>query len=216
MTPAEWPLFGLELTTSRLVLRPPTDDDFPALLEAIDAGIHDPSYMPFSSPWTERPRDERAQSALQFWWRTRATWTSDDWQLVLAVFHQGRAVGVQEIMGKQFLQLREVTTGSWLTQAVQGQGLGKEMRAAALAFAFGHLGAQVARSDAYDDNPRSLGVSRGLGYRDNGTSRHLLGDGVKTLVNLEMTAAEWVQVADRWPTTVSGFGACQGMFGLDG
>ena len=43
------------------------------------------------------------------------------------------------------------------------------MRAAVLLFAFDHLGAQVARSAANAENPRSLGVSRRLGYRRDGT-----------------------------------------------
>jgi len=48
-----WPLFDLRLETSRLVLRPNRDDDFPGLLEPIDVGIHDPEAMPFSQPWTD-------------------------------------------------------------------------------------------------------------------------------------------------------------------
>ena len=45
------------------------------------------------------------------------------------------------------------------------------MRAAVVLFAFDHLGrAQVARSAANGgENPRSLGVSRRLGYRRDGT-----------------------------------------------
>lgn len=214
MTPTEWPLFGLQLETPRLVLRTPTDADFPSLLAAIDAGIHHPSYMPFTNPWTDRPQDERALSAVQFWWSRRAGWSVDDWGLMFAVFLDGRAVGIQEVMGRKFLKLREVETGSWLTQSVQGQGIGKEMRAAALSFSFGELGAQIARSGAYDDNPRSLGVSRALGYRENGARRQIVRDEVKTTIDLEITKGEWSAVADAYPTKVTGFDGCRHMFGL--
>jgi hypothetical protein len=40
-----WPLFDLQLQTDGILLRPPTDSDFAALLDAIDAGIHDPDVM---------------------------------------------------------------------------------------------------------------------------------------------------------------------------
>ncbi|HVF20542.1 MAG TPA: GNAT family N-acetyltransferase, partial [Mycobacteriales bacterium] len=131
-----WPLFGLTITTPRLVLRPPTDDDFPELLAAIESGIHDPAVMPFSVAWTDKPKAERERESVQWWWRQRADWKPEDWSLPLGVFLEGRAVGMQDVNGKQFSLLRVVETGSWLTREVQGQGLGKEMRAAALQLAF--------------------------------------------------------------------------------
>jgi len=57
------------------------------------------------------------------------------------------------------------STGSWLGAAYQGRGLGTEMRAAVLTYAFEHLGATAARSGALGGNEQSLGVSRKLGYR---------------------------------------------------
>jgi len=57
-----------------------------------------------------------------------------------------------------------VSTGSWLGMRHQGKGFGTEMRAAILMLAFDHLGAKTARSSAFTDNPRSLAVSRRLGY----------------------------------------------------
>ncbi|HXH36131.1 MAG TPA: GNAT family protein [Plantibacter sp.] len=66
---------------------------------------------------------------------------------------------------------RTVTSGSWLTESQQGTGLGTEMRAGLLQFVFDHLGAEIAESDAAVWNAASLGVSRRLGYRDNGLHR---------------------------------------------
>ena len=50
-----WPLFGLRITTPRLEIRVPTDEDFPGLIATVDAGIHDPSERPFLVPWTSTP-----------------------------------------------------------------------------------------------------------------------------------------------------------------
>ena len=134
-----WPLFELRLETPRLVLRPPTDDDLPGLLDAIDAGIHDPQLMPFSIPWTDADPAERRFSALQFVWRARANWSKDEWDLPFGVFRDGAPIGVQGVTAKRFPLMREVETGSWLTRVEQGQGYGKEMRAAVLKFAFESL-----------------------------------------------------------------------------
>ncbi len=86
------------------------------------------------------------------------------------------------------------------------------MRAAVLTFSFRELGADIARSGAYDDNPRSLGVSRALGYRENGRCRRFVRDEVRTTVELEIRKEEWSVVADRFPTRVNGFDACRHLF----
>lgn len=52
-----------------------------------------------------------------------------DWSLSLAVLHEGRVVGRQDVMAKDFGVTGEVSTGSWLGLAHQGRGLGTEMRA---------------------------------------------------------------------------------------
>src|SRR5437763_4192141 len=127
--------------------------------------------MPFSIPWTDAEPAERRLASLQFVWRARAEWKADDWHLPFGVFRNGRLIGVQALYAKRFGVMREVETGSWLTRAEQGQGFGKEMRCAALQFAFAHLNAEIARSGAFVDNPASTAVSRAIGYRENGRSR---------------------------------------------
>lgn len=213
MLTTSWPLFGLELRTERLVLRPPTDDDLPGLLNAVDAGIHPPERMPFSHPWTDVEPVARRQSALQFWWRSRAEWSPERWNLLMAVFVEGQAIGVQEVFGRQWLELREVGTGSWLTSAAQGRGYGQEMRTAVLDLAFTGLGAVRARTEAFVDNAASAGVSRALGYRDNGSSFEAPRGQPVELRRFVLERQEWL---NRGPSTtsVSGLSACLAMFGL--
>jgi RimJ/RimL family protein N-acetyltransferase len=208
-----WPLFDLELATERLVLRSPTDEDLPGLLEATDAGIHDPGEMPFSIPWTDTEPSARRIASLQHWWGQRANWSVDDWHLSLAVFFEGRPAGVQSMLGKNFPVLREVSTGSWLTRAVQGRGIGREMRIAVLQLAFEELDAVVARSGAFLDNPASLAVSRAIGYRENGRSREAPRGAPKELVGFELTREEWNASSGRFPRArISGLDQCIHMF----
>ncbi|WP_258062113.1 GNAT family N-acetyltransferase [Arthrobacter sp. B0490] len=165
-----WPLFGLVITTPRLVLTPVRDEHLPELVDAVLDGIHDPAEMPFSFPWTDAPRDVLIPETARHQWKTRAGVGPDDWTINFAVLHRGRVIGVQDLMARRFPLLRRVGSGSWLTRSVQGQGLGTEMRAAVLQCAFDHLGATSAVSEAADWNRASLGVSRRLGYSLNGTA----------------------------------------------
>jgi RimJ/RimL family protein N-acetyltransferase len=191
-------------------------DDFPGLIAAIDSGIHAPEEMPFSTPWTDADPVERARNGAQFWWRQRASWSPDCWQLTLAVFRDGQVIGMQEVAAKNFKVLREVTTGSYLTLGAQGQGFGKEMRAAVLQLAFEYLSAEVARSGAFADNPKSIGVSRALGYRENGLGRAAQRGTPRAYVHFEMTSKEWFARCGQFPRAeVSGLQACLAMFGLD-
>jgi RimJ/RimL family protein N-acetyltransferase len=210
-----WPLFDLELRTPHLVLRPPRDDDFEGLMDAIDAGIHDPEMMPFSNPWTDEPPISRRRATAQFLWRQRAEWSRDDWHLPFAVLEGGRPIGLQGIFAKRFPILREVQTGSWLSRPYQGQGLGKEMRAAVLQLAFEGLGAVVARSGAFVDNPSSIGVSKALGYRENGRCREAPRGDAKVMVNFELTCEEWLTRRWDWPRMeILGLESSLPIFGL--
>ena len=165
-----WPLFGLELRTPRLVLTPVRDEQLPEVVDAVLSGIHDPAVMPFSVPWTDAPRDVLIWETVKHQWRQRLSVEPDNWTINFAVSFEGRVVGMQDVSARDFSLLGTVLSGSWLTQSVQGQGIGAEMRAAILLFAFDHLGAAVALSEAADWNTASLGVSRSLGYEPNGVS----------------------------------------------
>ncbi len=88
---------------------------------------------------------------------------------------------------KDFATLRTVSTGSWLRQSVHGRGLGKEMRAAVVLWAFDWLGAEVAESEAAAWNAASLGVSASLGYELNGITRKAWGTTVETLQHVRLS-----------------------------
>jgi RimJ/RimL family protein N-acetyltransferase len=163
-----WPLFDLRVRTPRLELRPPDDELAVDIARVAAAGIHDPDTMPFLIPFSDQPSPRLERSSLQFIWRSRAEWTPEKWALPLAVVVDGQVVGVQGVDAEQFSVLRTVKTGSWLGRQHQGQGIGKEMRAAILHLVFDGLGADVAYSGAWHDNEQSLGVSRALGYEENG------------------------------------------------
>ncbi len=182
-----WPAFGLTLTTPRLQLKAVQDQDIPALFDAALSGIHEPGRSPFSSPWAEVPADELGPNLARWHWTCRSTTTPDNWTLLLGIWHEGALIGCQDIGAKDFKVLKTVGTGSWLTQSAQGQGLGKEMRAAVVSYAFDHLGAEVAESEAAAWNEKSLGVSRSLGYELNGIHRTNWGPKVEDVQRVRVT-----------------------------
>ena len=145
-------------------------------------------------------------------WARRATWTPDDWWLNLVVELDGAPIGSQTVRADRFAVMRTVDTGSWLGRGFQGRGLGKEMRAAILAFAFDSLGAQLATTEAFLDNAASNGVSRSLGYRENGFGS-LAPEGVARVTQrFRMTAEDW-RSRPRPPVAVEGLEACRPLFG---
>jgi RimJ/RimL family protein N-acetyltransferase len=169
MTLQSWPLFGLRITTPRLELRYVDDDLADGLVRlATDKGVHAPDFMPFSTPWTRQESPEREREGMKFYWRTRSMTTATHWVLPFAVHDDGELVGVQDVGADDFAVRRWVVTGSWLALPSQGKGIGKEMRTAVLHLAFDTLGAEAAETSAFHDNPKSLGVTRSLGYKENG------------------------------------------------
>ena len=182
-----WPLFGLRLATPRLELRPIRDEDIPAAVAAARSGIHDAGRNPFSTPWTELPAEELGPNMARWHWRCRAECTPESWTLLLGIWHEGVLVGCQDVGAKDFAALKTVSTGSWLKQSVQGRGLGKEMRAAVVLYAFDWLGAEAAESEAALWNQSSLGVSRALGYELNGITRKAWGPKVETVQHVRLT-----------------------------
>ncbi|BCW35272.1 hypothetical protein StoSoilA2_13280 [Arthrobacter sp. StoSoilA2] len=197
-----WPPFGLTLTTPRLTLRPVLDADIPAAVAAARSGVHEPGKSPFSTPWAELPDDELAPNMAQWYWRCRAGFTPDSWTLLLGVWHNDDFLGVQDIGAKNFKTLKTVGTGSWLKQSAQGQGLGKEMRAAVVSYAFDYLKAEVAESEAAVWNKQSLGVSLSLGYELNGLVRDGWGDKVEEVQRVRLTPETFIR--PNWTLKVHG------------
>src|SRR5690606_1903100 len=162
------PIYGLRLRTERLELRLPDLEEVGALADVAAEGIHDPDFMPFLFPWTDTTPAGRGRSVALWAHRVLGRWENDDWQFPFIVFYEGRPIGVQEAHGRNFALTREIDTGSWIGLAYQGKGIGTEMRAAVLHFAFAGIGAEWATSGSFDDNEASAGVSRRLGYRADG------------------------------------------------
>ena len=207
-----WPLFGLRLRTEHLVLRMPTDDDVVELLEVAKAGIHPPDEMPFGMAWTSVEGAAFDRSFLQHYWRARAAFSPEAWFLNFMVELDGRPVGAQSIDAEGFPILRTVHTGSWLGREHQGRGLGKEMRAAVLGFAFDGLDALVAETSAFLDNGPSNGVSRALGYEENGFGS-LAPQGIPRVTQqFRMTAEVW-HSRPRPPLAIDGLDGIRDMFG---
>lgn len=208
-----WPLASLELVTPRLRLHVPSPAELDELAGVAAAGVHDPGVQPFTVGWTDGAPEVVAGRVLQYAWGTWARWAPENWSLWLAVVHEGRAIGSQEITGHEFAVRREAATGSWLGRDFHGRGFGTEMRAAALHLAFAGLGARHAVSGAYVDNEASLGVSRKLGYRDDGVELHAVRGAAATLQRLRLSAADW-EAHRAVDVRIEGLEACLPLFGL--
>ena len=123
---------ALRVITPRLTLQLPSGPELYQTLHVIERGIHDPSQMPFINAWTDLPSPRRERESLARWWRLRAEWTARDWRWSGAVHVEDSILGVQDLVGLDFLKTRQVKTASWLGLEYQGQGLGREMREAVL------------------------------------------------------------------------------------
>jgi RimJ/RimL family protein N-acetyltransferase len=211
---AHFPPLGMCLTTPRLQLRLPDDGELAELADLAAAGVHDPALMPFLHPWTDLPPAERARSVVLHHWRTLGAWTPERWTLPLAVFAEGRAVGYQSLSAADFAVLREVSSASWVGRAHQGSGIGTEMRAAVLHLAFAGLGAETARSGAFDDNPASLAVSEKLGYERDGVERQVVRGRAVTEHRLRLARVRWEGRRGGVRVTVTGLETCLPMFGV--
>jgi RimJ/RimL family protein N-acetyltransferase len=205
-----WPLFDLSIRTPRVELRYP-DDELVCRTTALSAkGVHDPGFMPFSIPWTDQKSPQLERSSLQHYWKTRADLNPDGWGLPFVVLIDGEPVGVQGCGATNFARTRVASTGSWLGLEYQGQGIGKEMRAAVLHFLFAGLDAQRCDSGAWHDNAPSLGVSRSLGYVENGDDIALRRDVADRQIRLLLTRDEW-EKRRRDDIEIVGLGGCVDM-----
>jgi RimJ/RimL family protein N-acetyltransferase len=133
--------------------------------------------------------------------------------LTFGVWVRGEPAGFQDLVGREFLKLRTVRSGSWLGLPFQGRGIGKLMRQVVLALAFDHLGAEVAETEAFLTNPSSSGVSRAVGYEPNGIGRLPQRGVARDAQRFRMTVEGW-RARPRPAVTVEGLDGCLDMFGL--
>ena len=116
--------------------------------------------------------------------------------------------------GVAFPQLRTIGTGSWLARAHQRRGIGSEMRAAVLDFAFAALDADVAVTGAYSYNQGSIGISRRLGYEPNGTRRDVVRGAPADALLFRLSRERWL-ATEHLDVAIEGFELCAGFFALD-
>lgn len=207
-----WPPYALRITTPRLELRLPTEAEIVQLAEIAGRGVHGPDEQPFLTPWTDGSPLDRARTVLRWHWEALADWSVEDWSLGLGVFAaDGRPLGKVSLRAKDFPVVREVTTSSWLGLPHHGQGYGTEARLGLLELAFGHLGAQFALTEVFQDNHASQAVSRKLGYQPDGISRDARGDEVLVSDRLRLTRDRWSQL-ERPGIHVEGVDACRQLF----
>lgn len=211
MSDAVWPLTDLRIECGDVRLRPVCESDLPHLvvIRPDDYG-HDPRAEMFPGL---TPRQNWERLVYQGYWRARGTWSPSSWCLDMAVEFDGAVVGVQSLEAENFPVLRTVDSGSWLVPAVRGRGLGVAMRTAVLALAFDHLGALAAVSSAESGNAASLGVSRRIGYVDNGVSLNDSGAGPIELRHVRLTADRWRAQALGARVVVHGLAPCLPWFG---
>ncbi len=182
-----WPMFDIEVRTPRLTLVAVTDDHAVELAALAAAGIHDPSCAPFVVPWTDLEPPELERGVLRFHWRNRAETSASVWRVPFAVEVDGRVVGSVDLAATDYPALRQFETGSWLGREFQAQGLGTELRVAALTFGFLGLDAEFATTGAWHDNAPSLGVTRSLGYEPEGSRRAVRRGRPDTLLAFRMS-----------------------------
>ena len=209
-----WPFFDLRVATPRLELRPIDDETGVQLAQLAAKGIHDPGVMPFAFDWTDVPSPQLERNTLQFYWRTRAELSPQAWSLNLAVVVDGEVVGTTGLMGSQFSITRVFETGSWLGAAHQGRGIGKEMRVATLHLGFIGLGGVLATTAAFDDNGPSLGVTRSLGYTENGRAAKVRRGVPATSLLFQMSREYFDEHLRRDDVTLIGVEPCLPVLGL--
>lgn len=208
-----WPLFGLTVQTSRLVLRLPREQEIEVLARLAGTGVHRPGERPFLTPWTAGGPQDRARFVLQEHWSQLGSWSVSAWQLGLGVFAGGQPLGIVTLRGREFPVVGEVTTSSWLGLSHHGKGYGTEARAGLLTLAFGHLRARAALTEVFQDNHSSQGVSRKLGYEPDGISTDARDGQAVVSDRLRLTRDKW-HSQPRPAATVAGFTGCRSMFGL--
>lgn len=207
-----WPVLNLRLAVGDTTLRHVRERDLPHLAEILpDDYEHDPSAEPFPS---HDVAAHRRRLLYQGYWRSLGNWSPASWCLDFIVEHRGVVVGVQSLEAEQFLSVRTVDSGSWLATTARGRGVGVAMRRAVLALAFDHLGAHAAVSSARADNAASLGVSRRLGYVDNGVSLNAGASGLIELKHMRLTRQAWNSSALGHGAQIAGVRSCLPWFGL--
>lgn len=231
MTHPDWPLVDLRLVTGDVALRPMTEHDLGGLADVLPDDVEqDPSLPTYAgrdglgrdglgrgglgrAGLGRDARPDRGTRLHQAYWHSLGTWRPESWNLPMTVAVDGQVVGVQTLEANEFAARRTVDTSSWLVTEARGRGIGRRMRLAVLALAFDGLGAEVAETSAWHDNAPSLGVSRSLGYVDNGTYRHADRGRVDEMRRMRLTRDAWRQHSPA-DLHIDGLAPCRPFFGI--
>ena len=185
-----WPLYALRLTTGDLELRYPTEAELPAFVDIIEAGIHLPTRCRSGSRGPTRRRQSATSRPTSGGWAAGAL-VRRRVVLTIGVWERGRAIGFQDLRAEHFpihRRSRPARGSAWRTRAA---GVGKLMRQAILTLAFDHLGAEVAETEAFLDNPASNRVSLAVGYEPNGFGRLAPRGAPRETQKFRMTLEGW-------------------------
>lgn len=206
-----WPIFDLRLSVGEVELRPTVDADLQPLADLKPRDLElNPARTTFG-----RGDVDRGSWTYQSYWQSVGNWRPDSWNLEFSVFHRDELRGIQTLEGEHFARLRTVDSSSWLVPEARGQGLGKAMRLAVLALAFEGLHAEMAITEAWHDNHSSLGVSRALGYVDNGWYLHTKEpDQVATMVRMRLARGTFEEHNAGHGVRIDNLEPCLPLFGL--
>lgn len=212
-----WPLLGVRVRSGDLELRAPDDRTLLDLARLAARGVHPPDYMPFLVPWTRGTPVQVARSVMTYQWGLRQRTTPADWAIEFAVLHDGVPVGTQGMYAKDFAIARSAETGSWLGLEHHHKGIGTRMRLLVLHLLFEGLGAQHATTSAFVDNPGSSGVTRKIGYRENGVAHQVREGGPVESRLYILDRAEWDARRDdlRLDVEMEGVEALREQLGLE-
>jgi RimJ/RimL family protein N-acetyltransferase len=211
----DYAAFGVRVRTPRIELAAATDDLLGRLEPVVREGKATAEPAPFDDPMSlyEDDPDVRVQRWLQGVWRGRGSVAPDFWRLYFVVLLDGEPVGMQDLIGDRFATFGTVATFSWLSSDVRRHGIGTEMRHAILHLAFEGLGAAEASTEAFLDNVGSNGVSRAIGYRENGVSWATRRGEPALMQRWRLTREDWAGVR-RTDIELAGVAECRRMLDL--
>ncbi|MFI0741561.1 GNAT family N-acetyltransferase [Streptomyces sp. NPDC021100] len=157
------------LTTERLLLRPFTPDDIPAVHAACqDPAI--PRYTPVPSPYTLEDARLFVEERCPAGWRDNTAYT-------FGVFTRddGRLVGSMSLIQlKLAAPERQAEIGYWTAKELRGRGYTAEAAREIVRWAFQDLGAERLEWIAEAGNEGSRAVAAKVGFRMDGTVRALI------------------------------------------
>ena len=193
------------LTGERVRLRELREEDLADLV----SWWQDPDVMvtQTSGPFHPRPADAIAEQ-FRSWNRNAGT----DAGLTVVNRAEGTVIGHVALFGAE-AHNRTATFAIIIGPPFQGQGYGTEARTGLLTLAFDHLGATSARTEVFQDNHASQGVSRKLGYEPDGISVDARDGEAVVSDRLRLTRERWSQ-QDRSAVSVDGVAPALAMFGL--